>query len=371
MKKVVHLTSVHQRYDQRILWRECCSLREHGYDVTLIVNDAKENETLENGIKILSTGFVPSGRRQRMTEGVQRVYELGIAQNADFYHLHDPELLRIAMKLKRQKKKVIFDSHEIFGEGIKGKEWLSLFSQLVSFSYNAYETYICRRIDGVVCPTSYNGENWFEGRANHFAYVGNFPRREEYRNSKSVPYFQRRNVCFAGWLDKERGILTMLQAAKMANTRLVLAGRFESDQFFKEFTAADIHHIAEYVGVLNREEIFDLYSQCAIGLCTIPDNGGQRFKLDNFNTKVYEYMSAEMPIILSDWPYKRKMVEKYRFGLVADPSDANDVAEKIKWLLEHPAEAEEMGKNGKQLLEERFTWDVAERELLRLYSEIE
>ena len=87
MKKVVHMTSAHLRYDQRILWRECFSLREHGYDVTLIVNDAQENEVLENGIRILSTGFVPQGRRERMTEGVKRVYELGIVQNADIYGL--------------------------------------------------------------------------------------------------------------------------------------------------------------------------------------------------------------------------------------------------------------------------------------------
>ena len=115
MKKVVHLTSAHPRYDQRILWRECYSLREHGYDVTLIVNDAQKNEILENGIKILSTGFVPKGRRQRMTEGVARVYELGMAQDANIYHLHDAELLTIALKLKKQGKRVVFDSHEFYG----------------------------------------------------------------------------------------------------------------------------------------------------------------------------------------------------------------------------------------------------------------
>ena len=65
------------------------------------------------------------------------------------------------------------------------------------------------------------------------------------------------------------------------------------------------------------------------------------------------------------------MVEKYNFGLVANPSDIDDIAAKIRWILDHPKEAAEMGKNGKRLLEEQFTWeDAAEPELLRMYQAV-
>ena len=77
-------------------------------------------------------------------------------------------------------------------------------------------------------------------------------------------------------------------------------------------------------------------------------------------------------VLISDFPYNRKIIEKYRFGLAANPNDVNDIAAKIRWLLEHPKEAEEMGKSGRRLLAERFTWEcAAEPELLRLYREIE
>ena len=55
MKKVVHITSVHQRYDTRIFQKECLSLRDAGYDVSLIVADGKGDETFE-GIKIYDVG---------------------------------------------------------------------------------------------------------------------------------------------------------------------------------------------------------------------------------------------------------------------------------------------------------------------------
>ena len=373
MKKVVHLTSAHKRYDQRILWRECCSLQEHGYDVTLVVNDDLENEILESGVRILSTGYVPKGRRQRMTEGVQRVYELGIAQDADIYHLHDAELLTIALKLKKHGKKVIFDSHEVYGEVIKGRAWIpSWIRQSLSLAYNTYETYVCRRIDGVIHIGKYDGKDWFAGRSKRFVHVGNFPRLSEYGDIQIPPYQTRKNICFsAGGLSEEYNLLTLLTAADKAGTGFVLAGRFSSESFRKAFFEHDIHHIAQYAGFLNRKEIFELYGKCAIGMCIYPDTGGQITKLENFTTKVYEYMAMEMPVILSNWPYKREMVEKYKFGLMADPCDKVEIAAKIKWLINHPREAEEMGKNGKRLLEERFTWDVAEKELLKLYSDIE
>ncbi len=185
-------------------------------------------------------------------------------------------------------------------------------------------------------------------------------------------YDTRKNICFSGGLSKETGVLTLLDAANRAKTKLILAGRFTPEGFQEEFEKLDIHHTAEYAGFLGRREIFALYGKCAIGICTQPDLGGQLVKIENFNNKVYEYMSMEMPVILSDFPYKRQMVDKYHFGLVVNPADPESIAEKITWLLEHPKEAEEMGKNGKRLLEEQFTWErSAEPELLKLYKMVE
>lgn len=370
--KVVHLTTTRYRYDQRVLWREAVSLQEHGYDVTIVVNDTQGNETLENGIKIVSTGFAPQGRAQRMTEGVDRVYDLGLAQNADIYQLHETELLPIALKLKRQGKKVIFDSHEFYGEVIKGRDWIpSMLRRPISWGYNFYETYVCKRIDGVIVVGTYDGKDWFDGRAKHVACVPNYPKWREFENVRVPSYASRKNVCYSGGISREAGCLVLVRAVDMAGQKLVLAGRFQGDLFRKAFLKEDVHGVVQYLGYLNRDELFEMYAKCAIGVCTFLDTGGQNVKTDNFNTKVYEYMAMGMPVILSDWPYKRKMIEKYQFGLVAKPDDAEDIASKISWLVDHPKEAEQMGKNGKRLLEEQFIWErTAEPALLKLYEEI-
>lgn len=373
MEKVVHLTSAHPRYDQRILWRECCSLREHGYDVTLIVNDAQGNETLGNGVRILSTGFVPNGRWQRMTEGVRRVCELGLAQNADVYHLHDAELLAAALKIKRQGKKVVFDSHEFYEEQIKTREYIPLvLRKLVSGSYYAYEKYVCKRIDGVIVPALYNGKETFEGRARRIAHVNNYPKSSEYEGVILPAYSERRDVCYSGGISENRGITKLLEAGKIANAKIVLAGKFSSSAYEKKVLEETEPGKIEYLGFVgSRKELFEIYARCAIGAGLLVGKG-QYGKLEGLPTKVYEYMAAAMPVLISDFPYNQTLVGKYHFGLTANPSDVAEIAAKIKWLIRHPREAEEMGMNGKRLLEEQFTWErAAEPELLRLYDEIE
>ncbi|WP_455600344.1 hypothetical protein, partial [Cloacibacillus sp.] len=63
--KICHMTSVHKRYDVRILQKECVSLANAGYDVTLIVADNKEDE-IYRGVKITSIDFHPKNRLDRI-----------------------------------------------------------------------------------------------------------------------------------------------------------------------------------------------------------------------------------------------------------------------------------------------------------------
>ncbi|MCI5212117.1 MAG: hypothetical protein D3910_25810, partial [Candidatus Electrothrix sp. ATG2] len=49
---VIHLTSVHPAFDTRIFHKECVSLAEAGYDVTLLAAGCEEQEL--NGVKIRS-----------------------------------------------------------------------------------------------------------------------------------------------------------------------------------------------------------------------------------------------------------------------------------------------------------------------------
>jgi hypothetical protein len=110
--KVTHLTSAHGRYDTRIFLKICSSLAANPkYKVSLVVADGQGEEN-KNTRNILDVGSKIGSRISRMTKTVKKVFEKAVELYSDIYHLHDPELIPIGLKLKKLGKKVIFDAHE-------------------------------------------------------------------------------------------------------------------------------------------------------------------------------------------------------------------------------------------------------------------
>lgn len=57
-------------------------------------------------------------------------------------------------------------------------------------------------------------------------------------------------------------------------------------------------------------------------------------------------------------------------GICVDPLDPKAIAHAIKYLMEHRAEAKEMGKRGQQAIREQYNWDVEAKKLLKFYEKI-
>ena len=118
--RVCHVTSIHQRYDTRIFQKECISLYKAGYEVFLLVNDENDSE-VKNGVQIISTGETFKNRIDRFINLKQIMFSALMEIAAEIYHFHDPDLLPIALLLKKKRKdiKIVFDSHEDFPAQIK------------------------------------------------------------------------------------------------------------------------------------------------------------------------------------------------------------------------------------------------------------
>ncbi len=374
--RICHVSSAHPRYDNRILKRECVSLASAGYEVAFIVNDDKEDEIFQN-VKIISTeqAFGES-RIKRFISGVNKVYRKALEIDADIYHLHDPELLLIASSLKRKGKKVIFDSHEAYAEQIRNKTYIpKILRRLVAAFYLKYETYISNKIDAVIVPSRIeeSGLDYklsFENRSKLVGYVNNYPRNEELNYKDRKFSADKRTICYSGGLTYERGIEHLAAAARIASAKLLLAGNFSSGEFKKKIMGMAEDESIVYYGFLNGDELSEFYRESKIGMCTLLPIG-QYHKMSNLPTKTYEYMGMGLPLIISDFPYNRAFLEKYPVGLLVDPENEKDIAEKIEYLFSHSEEAEEMGRLGREIFLKNYNWAVAEKELLEIYKKIE
>jgi glycosyltransferase involved in cell wall biosynthesis len=86
--------------------------------------------------------------------------------------------------------------------------------------------------------------------------------------------------------------------------------------------------------------------------------------------KLFEYMAAGLPVIASDFPRWRGIVEGHECGLVVDPKDPDRIAEAMQWILAHPVEAETMGDRGRQAVKRQYNWDLESGKLLKVYKEL-
>ncbi len=368
MIKVCHMTSAHEEEDIRIFHKECISLARAGYEVYLVERGDSYDK---NGVHIVGVGKIPASRLKRMTQGAKTVYRAAKALDADIYHFHDPELLPYGLKLKKEGKKVVFDSHEMYTEQIREKPYLPHWlAKLISCAYESYERRVLGHIDGLVYTCLKDGIHPFAGKCRHITTIDNTPILGElYDQYDPSAQKEARSVVYVGGLSYARGITHLIAAAAKADCTLYLAGMFDSEEYRRSVEALPEYSCVKYLGLLGREQVVALLQRCYIGAATLL-NIGQYNQDDNLATKVYEYMSLGVPVLLSRSAYNERVMNKHHFGLCVEPDNVDEIAAAIGYLLDHPDEARQMGENGRRAVQEEFNWSVEEKKLLALYEDI-
>jgi glycosyltransferase involved in cell wall biosynthesis len=362
--KVAHLTSVHPRYDTRIFLKECRSLAANGYDVSLVVADGQGDET-KDGVQILDVG-ASSGRLARMAMTTRRILKKAVALDAAIYHLHDPELLPIGLTLTRRGKQVIFDAHEDVPKQLLAKTYLGPRRlHLISRLYAALERYACRRFAGIVAATPTIGDK-FLAINDQTVVVNNFPFLDELESE--MPWDQdRRSVCYVGAISATRGIREIVEAIGKAKSsaRLILAGAFAEPDTEEEVRSMQGWSKTEALGYIGRDELRGVLGRSAAGLVTLHRTPNH---MESQPIKMFEYMSAGIPVIASDIPLWERIISEADCGYCVDPRDSAAIAAKIDDVLSDQAEARRLGANGRRAIEERFNWPAEERNLLEFYA---
>jgi glycosyltransferase involved in cell wall biosynthesis len=343
----------------------CTSLAKEGYLVKLVVADGRGNE-IKNGVEIIDAGFKSSYRLIRMTRTVRNVYQIARYLNADIYHLHDPELLPIGLKLKRLGKKVIFDSHEDVPVQILAKPYLNMFfRRIIGGIYAVYERYACSRIDGVIAATPHI-KNKFQKINKNCENVNNYPKLNEL--DASSPWNQKHNqICYIGGIARVRGINELVHAMSSVNpgTRLQLAGLFSNSNFESEIKNINAWKYVDELGYLDRTEVANLLSKSILGVVTLHP---VKNYIDALPVKMFEYMCAGIPVIASKFPEWQKIIEKHNCGICVDPLNSKEISNAINYLINNPQVAKRMGENGRIAIEKEYNWMNEEKKLLNFYS---
>ena len=366
-------------HDSRVE-KEARSLIGAGYRVTVVADAAEGLPSRERRGRIDVRRL---DRRLRRMPGVRfLVHEARLARalralKPDVLHAHDSNaLIAVGLAARSLGVPFVYDAHDL---------WLGRPRRERGHVYFALNQLLYRIVEGLLVPRAAVTITVSEPIVRHLRrryrlrrveLVPNYPEpgsagaRSELRSLVGGGSIGHRGavVLYLGGLMAGRGLEQLVGAIGLApSTELAILGDGP--------LAPDLLRRAAGVGAADRvhllapvapEEVTAYAASADVGVSPIvPSCLNYRYSLPN---KLFQYMAAGIPVVASDLPQVREVVDGARCGVVVDTTRPSAIARAIEQLASDPAEARAMGTRGRAAVEERYHWAAAGAVLVRAYA---
>lgn len=369
--KVCHVISGYFRNDPRIFQRQCKSLREAGFSVSLLTNDDQPDAILE-GIPIYSTNCYWISRLRVLLFAKKQFLLRALEIDADIYQMHSPELLSLGIALKKAGKIIVYDAHEDLPRHIIEKDWLPrLIRRPLSFIFEKYMNRILRSYHAIVSPHSHVVDSLKKINPN-ITLITNFAKVLP-RNAINFNEYSQRNpiICYSGTVYLHSNQVTILDAIKQfPNVKYNIAG-YCSPDYLEFLSKHESFDKLSYFGRINWAELSDFYNEARIGVVVIDYKMNLGWKRGTYAVnKMFEYMEAALPIICSDYDLWQDIIDEYNCGICVEPGNLKQMSDAIEFLLNNAEAAFVMGQNGRKAVLEKFNWLTQEKKYVDLFNNL-
>lgn len=365
MIKIAQITTSHYRYDTRIYHKICKSLSK-AYDVTLYTADKIGNDEsaippvisiINNNVKL---------RLYRWTIINFKLLRRCISNKYDVYHFHDPDFIPSAIILKFLGRRVIYDVHEDYPKNILQKVYIpEIIKKPTSIFIKVLEYFSSKLFDAIIAATPSIETRFLNYNKNTYL-VCNYPIVNELYDENIQE--TRDGFCYVGAISEIRGIYELVDSLKYSKVKLYLAGPYSEESFMNKIKALEGWKYVEYFDHANRETVKKIFSKSLAGYVTLYPSPNH---IDSLPTKMFEYMSAGLPVIASDIPFWKELIHKYDCGLNVNPFDSSAIAKATSFIKRDKNQYLRFSQNALRLVKDEVNWENEEIKLLELYQKLD
>jgi glycosyltransferase involved in cell wall biosynthesis len=298
----------------------------------------------------------------------------------DVLHAHDSNaLVPVAMAARALRVPYLYDAHDLW-LGRPRRERSAAYFFLNQIYYTVVERLLVRRAAAVLTvspPIARHLERRY-GVA-HVALVPNYPDQIgpiEPRDIRSLTGAdmlgpESRVVLYLGGLMAGRGLEELVDAiAALRHVDLVFLGEgVLAGPLRRRAHAAGSARRVHLLSAVPPDQVVSVAASADVGVSPIvPSCLNYRYSLPN---KLFQYMAAGLPVVASDFPQVRQIVESARCGLVVDTREPRLIAAAIESVLDDPDAARAMGARGREAVRDRYNWSTSAAALLDVYGRLD
>lgn len=343
--------------------KTCTTLSNNGFDVTLI------GRKLINSLPIDTRIYKIKRFRLLFNKGFLFYAEFNIRlfmwllfNQYDMLLSNDLDTLSANAFAKIFKKKpLIYDSHEYFTEvpelinrpKVK-KFWSWVEKKAIKYVDSAY----------TVCDSI--AQAYQDKYSVKFEVIRNLPLKTE-KVTKTKTDDAHKIVLYQGAINIGRGLKQAILATKyIENTKLLIAGDGDIYNDLKNFVNKEnLSEKVIFLGKLPIDKLKEITPTADLGLSIEEDMGlNYQFALPN---KLFDYIQAQVPVLVSNLPEMKNIVNKYQIGRVCDSLEPENLANCIKNALSDDKQRLIWKENLKKAATE-LTWESEEQKLLAIFT---
>ncbi len=341
----------------------CTSLENMGFDVLLVGRKLPRSHPVERSYKTKRLHLLFKKGACFYAEFNFRLFLLLLFSKVDILLSNDLDTLTANFLAARiRNKELIYDSHEYFTEvpELMGrprvkKVWLWLEQKMVPKLNYAYT--VCASIAKV----------YTEKYGTDFKVIRNIPIGNKLQAEKTGS--TEKIILYQGALNRGRGLEQAILAMQfIENAKLIIAGDGDIKRQLEELVRnKKLTDRVKFTGRLPFTELSKLTPKADLGLSIEEDLGlNYHFALPN---KLFDYIQAEVPVLVTNLPEMKAIVEKYKIGKITNSLEPKDLAMSITEGLNNSSERDEWKKNLK-VAAEQLTWEKEEKVLHEIYLKV-